>query len=194
MTNRKGKRRNQVYDTSIQQDADDLALVKSSGLPTDRRYPREILSRLAEIPESQRRNRLIEFTTHRQKLEGSEEREVETTTVVFSDIPSCFHFLPQAQQQAVSVYQGIWSKARPNETVSLSQRFSGGDWGDGYDLDALNTWGRVREQMSKKEAREIERFLTAPDGCLMSVGQSFLVRSGSYKLQEFFENNTLDLM
>ena len=187
------KKKKGLYDPENEQDMRDKALLQAVGLPVDRRYTRDQIKALEASPIEQIKRAGISFVTHRKKLEGSEEREIEATTLRRIDIKSSFNGLPDTLRQAVSDYQSVWDAAKPRETVSLMPRMSGGSQeSDSYSEDDLKLWGRVRRQMNAKEARTIEQFLLAPNDAVMSTSQFFLVRSGAAKLAEFFAENSIE--
>lgn len=190
----KAKRKPQSipYDMGNPREAMDYKLVKAAGWATDRKYPRAQIDALEAMPIEQVRKAGISMTTTRRMLEGSEERTVESTAAMRSDIPDSFIGLGGLLCEAVSDYQAVWNAARPSETVSLSSRMSGGSISnDPYDQKKLETWSRARRQMNGKEARVIETYLLA-DGGPMSHAQFFLAKSGAAKLSEYFGTNSIE--
>jgi len=170
MAKTKSKKNKIRYDSDNPQDMADLRLVKAAGWPTDQRYPRDKLNALASIPVEQIKKGGVHFVTHRKKLEGSEEREVEAVTIKRSTLPKCLHWLPTPLHQALMDYQSLYEACQSDGASNLIPRMDGGGMSsDNYDEDKMAAWGRARRQMSRKEAKKIDWAIRLSDDALIRI-------------------------
>lgn len=191
-------RKKSAYDSTVPADAIVLQLLKAAGLPHDRRYSAADIEAIQAVPIEQLKRGGIHLVTHREKLKGSEDREIISKTMQHQLVQECLQWLHPTLQEAVSDFKALCDHRDGFTSPGYGDVRVDGSGATDIDADVKDLHERMMDyrkvvfkQINRKERRMLEKIIRYEDKRRIPIEDTFLIKSGAAKLAEFFEKRPL---